>query len=334
MSNNQNNSKDQNKQSKPAENPVMQYIKQENIQNVIAHRLEKAKAQMNTGVFVSNLMDIVRNNQDLSKVEPESVVAVCLAATMMGLKFDRNQGQAFVVPFGGVATLQIGWKGYKTLAIQSGQYRRIGVTEVYEFDDEDAVRARLFALIPPKSGNPNQIIGYVAAYELKNDYTESYFMSNAQLDKHRKDFSKGNPVWEKHPDMMRKKTVMKYLLKSGAPLGNNIYADQALTLDGHSAKFDDNVQSGFTVEAEYVNVTPVQTIQPEQSTQAPRQTQANHGNVPTVTIDSEAQLDKVLNMVYSNSIDYTELMNRYSFNEEQLDKVNKAFETLNPSRAA
>lgn len=161
------------------DNPIAKYVRQEHIMNGLTRRLAEAKANINVSVFVTNLLDVVRHSSDLVKADPESVVAICLAVTMMGLKFDKNLGQAFIIPFKKTndsgdshvtPQLQIGWKGYKALAIQSEQYKRIGVTEVYEFDDEEAVQARLFSLVPPRQGSENQIIGYVAAYELKSGY--------------------------------------------------------------------------------------------------------------------------------------------------------------------
>lgn len=319
---------------KKPDNPIAKYVRQEHIMNGLTRRLTEAKANINVSVFVTNLLDVVRHSPDLIKAEPESVVAICLAVTMMGLKFDKNLGQAFIIPFKKTEDkdrdnyritpqLQIGWKGYKALAIQSEQYKRIGVTEVYEFDDEEAVQARLFSLVPPRKGNINQIIGYVAAYELKSGYQESHFMTISELECHQKNFSKGNPVWNNHRHAMRKKTVLKYLLKSGAPLGglaNQIYVNQAISLDGHGAmldSFDNKDSTGVIVDNSYANNEDGNVYEHV----AEQQTQTQHGNVPRMKL-SEEGMKKLESAIHAGSISYDEIFYRYDLTEEQTHRVN------------
>lgn len=328
----------QNPAEKKPDNPIAKYVRQEHIMNGLTRRLTEAKANINTSVFVTNLLDIVRHSPDLIKAEPESVVAICLAVTMMGLKFDKNLGQAFIIPFKKfeddnkkdyriTPQLQIGWKGYKALAIQSEQYKRISVTEVYEFDDEEAVQARLFSLVPPRKGNPNQIIGYVAAYELKNGYQESHFMTISELEAHQKNFSKGNPVWQHHQHAMRKKTVLKYLLKSGAPLGglaNQIYVNQAISLDGHGAMldtFDNKDSTGVIIDNTYEQNDDGNVYEHV----AEQQTQTQYGSVPRMQLNEDG-MKKLESAIMAGSISYDEIFYRYDLTNEQANRVNSLFQ--------
>lgn len=321
--------------SQKQSNPIATYVRQEHILKGINKRLNEAKANTNSGIFITNLLDIVRHSPDLLKADPESVVAICLAVTMMGLKFDKNLGQAFIIPFNQknkeddtskiVPQLQIGWKGYKALAIQSGEYKRIGVSEVYEFDDDEAVHSRLFSLLPPPKGNSNQIIGYVAAYELKSGYQESFFMNMRELDEHKSNFSKGNPVWNKHKHAMCKKTVLKYLLKSGSPLGglaNQIYVNQAITLDGHSAvldNFDDDASTGVITQCDYQDDNNVYEHAPVE------QTQTQYGNVPKVQADHNT-MKKIISSLQAGTKTRADITSRYELNQSQMAEINAVFQ--------
>ena len=103
-----------------------------------------------------------------------------------GFKVWQNQGQTYVIPYynkktdSTVAQLQIGWRGYKSLAIQSGKYKRIGVTEVYDFDDE-AIYKRLYAFVPPIKGSDNQIIGYYESVKIYLYHIGLVFSKNTNV---------------------------------------------------------------------------------------------------------------------------------------------------------
>lgn len=66
---------------------------------------------------------------------PQSIVNAATTAAVLGLECDGVTGQGFLVPYGNVATFQVGYKGYNTLAARSGYTINGGVVrEQDEFD--------------------------------------------------------------------------------------------------------------------------------------------------------------------------------------------------------
>lgn len=308
-------------------NLISKYLQDTKIQTGLSERFLKSGVNMNMGVFQSNVLELMRSTPDLSKATPESVVAACLAATMMGLKFDKNQGQAYVIPYynkktdSTVAQLQIGWRGYKSLAIQSGKYKRIGVTEVYDFDDDEAIYKRLYAFVPPIKGSDNQIIGYVAAYELSDGYTESHFMSVKELNDHYAIYASGSEIWKKHPGAMRKKTVLRHLLRAGAPLGgceNQNYVNQGLSADGKAVSFDD--ETGFAIiEGQYQDNTQYES----QASHA--QMQGTATNIPKMSPNAK-QFEKLLATLHKTPDEqkaryHQNILHKYVLSDEQFDAL-------------
>lgn len=71
----------------------------------------------------------------LLECSPQSIVNAATTAAVLGLECDGVTGQGFLVPYGGVATFQVGYKGYNTLAARSGYTINGGVVrEGDEFD--------------------------------------------------------------------------------------------------------------------------------------------------------------------------------------------------------
>ena len=71
----------------------------------------------------------------LLECTPQSIVNAATTAAVLGLECDGVTGQGFLIPYGNVATFQVGYKGYNTLAARSG-YTITGevVREGDEFD--------------------------------------------------------------------------------------------------------------------------------------------------------------------------------------------------------
>ncbi len=71
----------------------------------------------------------------LLECSPQSIINAATTAAVLGLECDGVTGQGFLVPYGGVATFQVGYKGFNTLAARSGYTINGGVVrEGDEFD--------------------------------------------------------------------------------------------------------------------------------------------------------------------------------------------------------
>lgn len=66
---------------------------------------------------------------------PQSIMNAATTAAVLGLECDGVTGQGFLIPYKGMATFQIGYKGYNTLAARAGYTINGGVVrEGDEFD--------------------------------------------------------------------------------------------------------------------------------------------------------------------------------------------------------
>ena len=106
------------------------------VRNLLSQQNVKAKFEEilkgRAASFTANLAVIVNNNAMLSKCDPMTVISGAVIAASLDLPLDPNLGFAALVPYGQSAQFQVMYKGLIQLAQRSGQYRTMGVTEIYE----------------------------------------------------------------------------------------------------------------------------------------------------------------------------------------------------------
>lgn len=215
----------------------------------------------NKSSFVNNLVSLVSNDKALQVCEPATVMFAGLKATSLGLPLDNNLGFAYVIPFKDnktgttVATFMLGYKGVTQLAIRSGQFETINVTDVregelkgrnrmtgeldFEWITDDAVRLKA------------KVIGYVGYFKLLSGYSKTTYWSVEELKQHGLNYSQtfkkyGKGLWSENFEVMCKKTVLKLMLNKGdAPMSvemqQAIKYDQSVILDENgSHRYIDN----------------------------------------------------------------------------------------------
>lgn len=213
-------------------------------QNYLAQVLGEKRSS-----FVNNLTALVANNKNLQECEPLSVMYAGIKATALDLPLDPNLGFAYVIPYKNnkenktEAQFQIGYKGFIQLAIRSGQFKTINVTEVKEGEliDEDLVTGEIRFKRAENRENLTTT-GYVAFFRLTNGFEKMLYMSREQVEAHAKKYSqtyssnkryvREQSKWTTDFDVMAKKTALKLLLSRFAPLSvemrDAITADQAV----------------------------------------------------------------------------------------------------------
>ena len=75
----------------------------------IGHDKKDAKVQARS--YAASVLAEVEKSQDLQACRPDSIIQCMIDAAKFGLKIDGRQ-QAHLVPFKGVATMQIGYRGF------------------------------------------------------------------------------------------------------------------------------------------------------------------------------------------------------------------------------
>lgn len=114
-------------------------INSEGYQKAISNALMKDERRI--ARFVANITSAVAVNPALNECSPKSVLAGALLGEALGLSPSPQLGHFFLVPYADkkekartgyekVAQFQMGYKGYTTLAMSSGQYRKIILTPV------------------------------------------------------------------------------------------------------------------------------------------------------------------------------------------------------------
>lgn len=231
-------------------------IASEQTQNYLQQVLHERKSS-----FVNNITALVSNSANLQECVPMSLVYAGLKATALDLPLDPNLGFAYVIPFKnnkkGVteAQFQIGYKGFIQLAIRSGQFLLINVTDIREGElkGEDILTGEMsFSRVPDRESKP--VVGYAAFFKLTNGFSKTMYMTVGEVKAHagrysqtyssKNEYIRKASKWATDFDAMAKKTVLKLLLSKYAPLSvemqNAIQNDQAVIDDQGEAQYLDN----------------------------------------------------------------------------------------------
>lgn len=198
----------------------------------------------NANAYVSSVTTIATTTK-VAECEPKSILAAAITAATLNLQVVPSLGFAAIVPYksknGVVAQFQIMAKGLLQLALRSGQFQTINVTEVY--DGEVKLVDRLTGEIDMTGEKKSdKVVGYVAYFQLLNGFTKSLYMTVEQVNQHAKTFSKtydfAGSSWKTNFDAMARKTVLKLLLSRYAPL--SVEMEKAITRDQTVGKVDEN----------------------------------------------------------------------------------------------
>ena len=239
-------------------------IKNERTQDYLRQVLGK-----NATGFVTSLTSIVSNNTNLQVCEPLSLMYVGIKAAALNLPLDPNLGFAYAIPYKNNKTgkteaqFQIGWKGVVQLAIRSGQFKAINVTDVREgeYQGEDLLTGEM-RLTSVDNREQHKIVGYAAYMRLVNGFEKSVYWSVEKVEAHArqysqtysssKDYIRKQSKWTTDFDAMAKKTVLKMLLSKYAPLSiemrDAIQSDQAVFTSEGESKYLDSPDTSESLE--------------------------------------------------------------------------------------
>ena len=215
-------------------------------------------------VFLTSALQVVNGNKALQNASPESIFGAVVTAATLNLPINDNLGFAYIVPFKGQASFQMGYKGFIQLAQRSGQFKRINACKTYSEDTEQSVYERLTAFLPKEP--KGEVTGYIAYFQLLNGFEAHLAMTNKEMAAHAgqysQSFKKGYGVWKDNFEAMAQKTVLKLLLSKQAPLSivptlaDAVQADQAIIRDVNgqpSYEYADNQPQQAAIEMDISN---------------------------------------------------------------------------------
>ena len=164
--------------------------------------------------FIASLSTLVYGSRQLKECDPNTIIAAAVKAAALDLAIDPALGHAYIVPFKGKATFQIGWKGYVQLALRTGQYAALNVAHIYEGEVSSVNRFTGEILFgTPKS---DKIVGVCAYLRMVNGFEKYVYWTLEQIHEHARKYSqsyaRNDSAWQTTPGAMEKKTVLKHLL--------------------------------------------------------------------------------------------------------------------------
>lgn len=200
--------------------------------------------------FVASVLSVVNSNDLLKNADQNSVFMAAMMAASLDLPINSNLGHAFIIPYNTKqkdgsyvqkAQFQISAKGFKQLAIRSGQFKYISDAVVYEGQliNENPLTGFEFDWNGKKS---DVVVGYVSYFKLLNGFESTFFMTSKEIEQHGKKYSKtfGQTygLWQTDRDKMALKTVTKLNLSKNAPLSIEMQraavSDQAIIKDSET----------------------------------------------------------------------------------------------------
>lgn len=237
---------------------VQVYFSQGNVRSKFEEVLGEKSPQ-----FMTSVVNAIRGNSALQKCEAQSIISSALVAATYDLPIDSNLGFAAMVPYGSKAQFQMMYKGFVQLAIRSGVYEDMNVSEVYEDEinlynpitGEVELVTDFAQCTQRKEGKTDQIVGYYAWFKLLTGFRKSLYMTVDECRNHaqkysasyKQDLKKGwtSSKWTTDFDPMAKKTVLKLLLSRWGVLSIDMQRaiqDDQKVFDGEG-KYSDNPET-------------------------------------------------------------------------------------------
>jgi recombination protein RecT len=186
--------------------------------------------------FMTSITNAIGGNSSLQKCEANSILSSALVAATYDLPIDSNLGFSALVPYWDSknkvfhAQFQMMYKGFVQLAIRSGAYENMNVSEVYEDELEifNPITGELKLVsdfkncLQRKEGKRDKIVGYYAWFKLLTGFRKEVYMTVDECRNHalqysasyKQDVNKGwsSSKWTTDFDAMSRKTVLKLLL--------------------------------------------------------------------------------------------------------------------------
>ena len=198
--------------------------------------------------FISSVISAVQATPALKECTNNSILSAALQGEALNLAPSPQLGQFYMVPYkkkdknGNIisieATFQLGAKGYKQLAMRSGQYKDLDVMSIKEgeYHGRDPETGKhVFDFVTDDDEREDlPTIGYMAYFELLNGFRKQIYWSKKKMLNHadtysqafnkedyerliagkipKKELWKYSSFWYKNFDEMAEKTMIRQLI--------------------------------------------------------------------------------------------------------------------------
>lgn len=153
-------------------------------------------------------------NPALLACSPDSTLRALLECAQLGLTPGGITGEAYLIPYAGECTLQIGVRGFQRLAFDAGRVTKIEGRVVYDGDEFDiAYEPRYLLTHKPKLdvAPGTKILAAYAKFSFRDAEPQYEVLRRLDLDAIRAqaDSKKPSPAWKQWYDQMAIKSAIK-----------------------------------------------------------------------------------------------------------------------------
>lgn len=177
--------------------------------------------------FISSVVSAVQTNPQLAECTNQSILSAALLGHSLNLPQSPQLGKFFLVPYknkngSSEAQFMLSYKGYVELAMRSGQYKKIHVTDIKqgELKSYDPIEDE-YTFEPCTNMEEREkleTIGYYGYFILANGYKKTLYWSKEKMEAHAKKYSVAyrkewdSSLWKTDFSSMAHKTILRQLI--------------------------------------------------------------------------------------------------------------------------
>ena len=196
-------------------------------QEAVKSNVESVVGQKDAQRFISSVVSAVQTNPELAACSNTSILSAALLGQSLNLPQSPQIGMFYLVPYENTkkgtkeATFQLSYRGMLQLAMRSGQYKSINVTDIREGELESYNPIEDTYSFNPETDISKRmdlpVIGYYAYFELTNGFKKGIYWPKEKVDAHAKKYSASyrnnwkSCSWKTDFDAMAKKTMLRQL---------------------------------------------------------------------------------------------------------------------------
>ena len=168
-------------------------------QDAVNRQIAKVVGGKNSERFISSIISAVQTNPGLQECTNQSILSAALQGEALKLPPSPQLGYFFLVPFNNKkkgckeAQFQLSAKGYKQLAMRSGQYLDLDVIYIHEGEylgrDKFTGKQRFEFIEDDDERESRPIIGYLAYFEMLNGFRKQLFWTKSKMEHHADKYS-------------------------------------------------------------------------------------------------------------------------------------------------
>ncbi len=245
-------------------------------QDAVNAQIAKVVGGKNATRFVTSIISAVQTNSTLQECTNQSILSAALQGEVLNLPPSPQLGYFYMVPFNNrkkgckEAQFQLSAKGYKQLAMRSGQYRDIDVFYIREGEylgrDKYTGKQKFEFIEDDDERESRPVIGYLAYFETLNGFRKQLYWTKTKMEKHADKYSQAfsleaarkleageipkedlwrySSFWYTSFDEMAEKTMIRQLLSKWGMLSTDMIqaydADMAVINADGTKNYVDN----------------------------------------------------------------------------------------------